>query len=304
MFFIVSQRLNCSHWTATFPLAMPPPYRVTAAERTLIHHLPGYPKSSRLPPLPKCSEVSPRVTWDMATRPQGFWDSHQNWKSLQCERTQFSRDASVKCLSNSQIYVIGDSNANRLYSRLLARFPTQKTMPGAWPRAAESQNKSFNISVKFLPHEYPLFLGQRWEPLLPYGGVEKIIDSVPSTGRQLIILHYYLHLMPFHLSVARSRVVAAVKAIARLLIRNPNAHVAFRGPHVTSREWDINHSIGGDALGKQYLDIISSAFEGLKHRVVFLDGWEMTTALENAEFHPNNKVPNEMVLTFMSFLCP
>ena len=190
-----------------------------------------------------------------------------------------------------------------MFGQFIQETNSIKTMDGSWPGQAEAANRVWNITVKFRPHEYPLFLKKNWTPLLRYGSVEHIIDGVPSRGRQLVVLHYYLHLTPFHLSVARSRMEAAARAISRLLTRNPEARVALRGPHVTSRDWDINHTVGGDALGKHFADIISAAFAQLKDRVVFLDGWEMTTALENAEFHPDNRVPREMILMFMSFIC-
>ena len=220
---------------------------------------------------------------------------------------KFPRQSFLKCLKDSQIFVIGDSNSNRMYNYLVDQTSSNKKLHGGplrmeWSTKDQSFNKQWKINVTRLPHEYPAYLSDG-SPLLQYGSVEKIIDGIPSTGGQLVILHYYLHLTPFHLSVARSRVEAAARAISRLLARNPEARVAFRGPHVSSDGWNFNHSIGGDALGKQYMDIISTAFANLKDRVYFLDGWEMTTALENAELHPNDKVPHEMVLMFLSFLC-
>ena len=239
----------------------------------------------------------------MTTRPQGFWDVNRSWRLLHCQSSKFPGQSFVSCLKNSQVYVIGDSNSYRMYDYLVSRTSSRTTVSGSWPHKAEAANKQWNVTVKFLPHDYPLFLGQRWTPLRRYGSVENIIDGIPSTGRHLVILHYYVHLTAFHLSVARSRLEAAAMAISRLLARNPEARVAFRGPHVTSYEWEINHSIGGDALGKHYLEIISTAFTNLKDRVVFLDGWEMTTALENQELHPHNTVPHHMVMQFLSFLC-
>ena len=247
--------------------------------------------------------MSPSVTWDINTRPKGFWDINGTWKYLRCQTSQFPRLSLANCLRNSHVYVIGDSNANRMYFYLVSRSSSKATLAGSWPRKAEAANKQLNITLQFMAHDYPLFLGQQWESLLRSGSVEKIIDGIPSTGRQLVILHYYLHLTPFHLSVAQSRLEAAARAISRLLARNPEARVAFRGPHVASFDYHINHAVGGDALGKQYLGLISTTFANLKDRVIFLDGWEMTTALENLEFHPDDKVPHEMVLMFLSFLC-
>ncbi|GFS00720.1 NXPE family member 3 [Elysia marginata] len=240
----------------------------------------------------------------MTTRPQGFWDSEGAWRSLLCQASRFTGNSFMKCLQNSEVNVIGDSNAKRIYYFLTENSGTSKVFNRSWPEAPfEAKNTAWNFTVKFWPHDYPLFLGEKWQPLLRYGSVEHIIDAIPSSGRQLVILHYFLHMTPFHLSVARSRLEAAAKAIARLVNRNPEARVAFRGPHVASNGWRGVLSVGGDVLGKQYLDIISTAFTGLKDRVVFLDGWEMTTALENPDFHPSNIVAQEMTYTFMSFLC-
>ena len=187
-----------------------------------------------------------------------------------------------------------------MYNYLHGRIFSKATLPCRWPKKSETTNKQWNVTLQSLAHDYLLFLGQQWESLLRSGSVENIIDGIPSTGRQLVIPHYYLHLTFFHLSVARSRLETAARAIAR----NPEARVAFRGPYVISFDNHINHAVGGEALGKQYQDLISTAFANLKDRVIFLDGWEMTTALENVEFHPpDDKVPHEMVLMFLSFSC-
>ena len=239
----------------------------------------------------------------MTTRPQGFWDTTGAWQSLLCQKKKFSGQSFVKCLKNSQVYALGDSNTLKTYEYLVRETSSRTTLSGRWPFKAEAANKQWNITLKFFRHDYPLFLGPRWTPLHRYGSVENIIDGIPSTGRQLVILHYYLHLTPFHLSVAQTRLEAAARVISRLLARNPEARVAFRGPHVASFENHFNHAVGGDALGNQYLDLISTAFANLKDRVIFLDGWGMTTAFENEVFHPNVKVFHEMILTFLSFLC-
>ncbi|GFN84668.1 nxpe family member 3 [Plakobranchus ocellatus] len=310
-------RLLCSDWKSTFPLDFPLPYNVTPTEAQIIKEMPGnvskrtlkarlLVKTSsrgRLRVLPKCFDVSSNVTWDISSRPQGFWNRKGVWKSLLCQTSVFESQEFLKCFSNSTVYVIGDSNANRIYSILVSRTESITTEPGSWPRRAVAQNKAWGITVEFRPHDYPLFLKQSWEPLLRYGSVETQIDAIPSQGRFIVILHYFLHLVPFHLSVVQSRVEAAARSIRRLLNRNPEARVAFRGPHVASQDSDINHAVGGDNLGRQYMEIISKAFTDLKERVVFLDGWEMTISKENAEFHPDDSVPFEMVRIFMSFLC-
>ena len=130
----------------------------------------------------------------MTTRPQGFWDVDGVWRSLRCQNMKFPGESFVECLKNSQIYVFGDSNSNRMYGYLVGRTFSKPTYPGAWPYKAEAVNKEWDIKLKFYPHEYPLFLGQKWEQIIQYGSVEKLIDGIPSTGRQLVIVHYYLHM--------------------------------------------------------------------------------------------------------------
>lgn len=315
----VDRRLNCSHWNATYPLSVPLPYHVTTEERKLITKITApmkcravstkpfvrTTKAGELKNVRSCAKVPRNITWDMTSRPQGFWNEHPKWvwTSLMCKTSRFNGQVLLQCLKNAVVYVIGDSNANRIYTSLVERTRAKFTRPGLWPRSAEAKNMKWNITIKFYPHDYPLYLGLKWEPLLQYGSVEQIIERIPSTGRHLVILHYYLHLVPFHLTVMKSRLEAAFKAIARLLKRNADARVAFRGPHVACEGWGTNPSIGGDPLAKQYLGLISTVFKNLENEVLFLDGWEMTLALESIDYHPDNIVPNEMINTFLSFLC-
>ncbi|CAL1532345.1 unnamed protein product [Lymnaea stagnalis] len=314
----LDKRLTCDDWKATKPTTLPPPHNVTTDEMKLILSMPTKDikkytirhnvtllvnKSGQLPQLSPCSSISPEVTWDIDNRPQGYWSPDNKWASLVCKRQGWNLYWTASCLQNTTIHVIGDSNGVRLYSHLRSASQCVTTQPGGWPDQEVCTNFKKGITVVFTPHEYPLYLGLPWKHKLLYGGVAKQIDAMPSKGRVVVIVHYFLHVMVSHLAVTRVRLIALRDAIDRLLKRNPDAMAAFRGPHVSSFEWDYNHTIGGDVLGMIYLSMLKEIFSTLKDKVVFLDGWDMTSSIENSAFHPTTNVPHEMIRTLLSFRC-
>ncbi|CAL1532344.1 unnamed protein product [Lymnaea stagnalis] len=311
-------RLSCDDWKATRSTTLPPPYNVTTDEVKLIKSMPTKDikkytvrhnlallvnSSGQLPQLSPCSSLSPEVTWDIDHRPQGYWSPDNNWTSLVCKRQDWDLAWTVSCLQNTTIRVIGDSNGVRLFRQLKSASQCVTTQRGGWPDQETCTNVNKDITVVFTPHEYPLYLAVGWTKKLPYGGVAKQIDALPSAGRVLLVVHYYLHVVVSHLAVTRVRLAALRDAIDRLLKRNPYAMVAFRGPHVTSYDWDNNHTLGGDVLGGFYLNMLKEVFSNLKAKVVFLDGWEMTSSIENELYHPTDHVPREMIRTLLSFRC-
>jgi len=200
------------------------------------------------------------------------------------------------------VMIFGDSNGYALLGVLRGMGRCSGGSP-VWTVKTVCSNKAMNFKVIFTPHEYHLYLKRVFSPVARYGGVPFQIDALPSTGRYVVIVHYYLHIMGAHLSVAHDRLLALKEAVRRLLSRNPQAGVGFRGPHTISTEWSINHSMGGDVQALFYLPIVREVFRDIRHQVIFLDGWEMTTAIENERIHPNFCVPRSMVQVLMSFIC-
>uniref|UniRef100_A0A2C9M6Z6 NXPE C-terminal domain-containing protein n=1 Tax=Biomphalaria glabrata TaxID=6526 RepID=A0A2C9M6Z6_BIOGL len=313
----VDTRLTCKDWAATSAAPLIQPINVTMQERNLILKIPtrhilerAVPHSiqvlakekGQLPKLKSCSQTSLKVTWNLTT-PGGFWDPNMNWTSLHCERPGMSSPWAMSCLKNTTILIIGDSNAVRLFRALSQITHCTGLSSSLWPKAGTCRNKDANIILSFTPHELPLYQHSSWTPKLNYKGVAEQISATPSVGKYIIIVHYYLHATPSHLSVVHSRIKSLAESIRHLARRNPDVLFAFRGPHVTSFDWDINHTIGGDSLGTLYLQLIQETFQDLRDKIVYLDGWGMTIALENAEFHPTDRVPQEMIRTLLSFRC-
>ncbi|KAK6982035.1 NXPE family member 4-like isoform X1 [Biomphalaria glabrata] len=310
-------RLTCKDWAATSAAPLIQPINVTMQERNLIQRMPTkyilkrtiphniqllVNEKGKLPKLKPCSETSLNVTWNLTT-PGGFWEPNMKWTSLQCERPPLSSPWAMSCLKNTTIMIFGDSNAVRVFNVLSQVTHCTGLSSSLWPKAGTCRNKDANIILSFTPHELPLYQHASWTPKLNYKGVAEQIYTTPSVGKYIIIVHYYLHATPSHLSVVHSRIKSLAESIRHLARRNPDVLFAFRGPHVTSFDWDINHTTGGDSLGKFYLQLIQETFQDLRDKIVYLDGWGMTLAIENAEFHPTDRVPQEMIRTLLSFRC-
>jgi hypothetical protein len=255
-----------------------------------------------LPKLKSCSEINPRVTW-MTNQPNGYWSPDNNWVSLLCERPNMTSQWVTSCLTNTSVWSFGDSNGVRLYNIISAKIFPNDSSHSEWPSRLVKSDNSNRITLTFTPPEYPLYMGSKWKPRIRYGGVAKQIDSIPSTGKHIVTIHYYLHTAYYHLSVVVTRLTALHDAIQRLLKRNPNILVGIRGPHVFYVDPNLNHAIGGDNLGIYLLKMIQDIFDDLKDKVVFLDGWDMTLSSENHKYHPNDNIPAEMIKTLLAFKC-
>ncbi|XP_005100083.1 NXPE family member 2 [Aplysia californica] len=250
-----------------------------------------------------CRKTRPEVTWSM-TAPSGFFDAGRNWHSLLCKAKTFTKAEAQKCLRNTTVRIFGDSNGLQLLGVFKAL--TGVTCSGAvpiWTVKTVCHRKDLNFRLIFNPHEYHIYLKSSFSPVARYGGVPFQMDAIPSSGRYVVIVHYYLHIVGAHLSVAHNRLLALKKAVRRLLSRNPQAIFVFRGPHIISLEWTDNHSMGGDVQALFYLPIIREVFWDIRDKVIFLDGWEMTTAIENRDIHPNACVPRGMIQLLLSFIC-
>ena len=104
-------------------------------------------------------------------------------------------------------------------------------------------------------------------------------------------------------NIAHNRLLKLRAAIERASSRNKEVFIAFRGPHIIAVEWAENHSLGGDVQSLFYHELIKEVFRDLKDRVIFLDGWKMSIAIENTQVHPSDDIPRAMVNTLLSYIC-
>ena len=253
--------------------------------------------------LPSCRNISPKATW-LTPHPQWYRDSRDQWQNLLCKVDNFSKRQLLKCFNNSKIMIIGDSNGLRTRDEFVSILKLGCHSKGTsfWNFHTSCKRPDSTMELTFDPHEYHLYLLKNVE-VYREGGVAYHIDTLPNTGRHLVLVHYYLHTMGAHLSVLQNRLLLYKSAIKRALARNPLIVFAFRGPHISQKQWTKNHAIIGDTQGIFYLSIVKDVFKDLLDNVFFLDGWGMSIAVENEELHPSNSIPQAMAKLLISFVC-
>lgn len=166
-------------------------------------------------------------------------------------------------------------------------------------------NKRMNIRIKRTSHEYPFYSSFRrhFHKKRKTVGVERFIGQIPSAGRHAMLFHYYLHPSRTHPEALYARLRRLKLVIESYLKRNPSAHVFIRGPHVTTVEVPRNHMLGGDVFGAFHVEAFLKIFRDIRDRVIFLDGWDISISLENANHHPPHKFTLAMIRTFLSYMC-
>lgn len=134
-------------------------------------------------------------------------------------------------------------------------------------------------------------------------GLGRHVNLIPNTGRHFVLFHYFLHPSRAHPSALYLRLKNLKRLITDLLQRNPNVHIAVRGPHISTMQVLRNHILGGDVLGTFVMSLYKEVFRDLADNVLFLDGLDMTVAVENPEYHPIPQVAEELTRTFLAFKC-
>ena len=219
-----------------------------------------------------------------------------------------------QCLSHTTVRIFGDSNGFRIFNVFDAMMnpkcvqPSAKSQKGAkltmWNVHTVCTKADKDFHMTFDPHKAHLYAASNSaQPIQKSGDVTQYIDQIPSAGRYIVVVHYYLHLVAGHISIAHNRLLKLRAAIERASSRNKEVFIAFRGPHIIAVEWAENHSLGGDVQSLFYHELIKEVFRDLKDRVIFLDGWEMSIAIENTQVHPLDDIPRAMVNTLLSYIC-
>lgn len=199
------------------------------------------------------------------------------------------------CLKESTVWIYGDSNAKQIYNALLRRIPTKCRRDFCF-------NESNRINITYVLHEWPVY-SNKTRKIPPKYGLPHFVDMIPETGRHFAIFHYFLHTSRAHPSSLYLRLRAMKQQITKLLYKNPNIQVAVRGPHISALQVLRNHILSGDILGTFAKALYHRTFADLKDRIIFLDGWDMSIAAENTEYHPMPQVAEELVRTFLAFKC-
>ncbi|XP_005097066.1 NXPE family member 2-like [Aplysia californica] len=171
-----------------------------------------------------------------------------------------------------------------------------------FPSPANCSNPELNITIYFAAHAHPFNLPHPDHFRVFNKPLSHWLDGIRAEADVVVILHLYLHFSQFNLEVFNLHAQDAQRGVARLLRRNPRARVVLRGPHVTYKGWP-SHVAGGDLLAEHFHQILRREFTDVRHRVCYLNAWDMTVAVANLNFHPEEFVHRAMLqVVFAHFI--
>ncbi|XP_055872838.1 NXPE family member 3-like isoform X3 [Biomphalaria glabrata] len=296
--------LNCSHFVSVTKLNLPSYLPLTEAEEKLLNMtetqrpflipnnitikvVPADASNAAKvlpPPQEKCNQRSLAMTFEERNSDGFFYKG--KWRPLNCELPNVDLEFLLKCLSNTMMILVGDSNGRAQYTNIIKMVPCVekiKMTSVAWHAPLRCENNTFNISIQFYPHKLP-FYGSKEESLkneVLYSEVT-ILDSIPNVGKYIVYIHNFLHMVPFHLSLSEHHLKLVRQAVKRVLARNPQVIIVYQSAHSAYDRTPMNKH----KMGVFLLEMQKSLLKDLGERVMFVNTWPMTVAMANSEGHP------------------
>ncbi|XP_046548904.1 NXPE family member 4-like [Haliotis rubra] len=249
-------------------------------------------------PRTPCSKLAPVVTWQQES-PNGFFVNNK-WHSLLCTDTlPRTTDAYRQCLKGKTLWLHGDSTSNQFKEILhsILRFPSHSD---AHIPTIDTDVKH-NFSISWHAHEEPFYHGGRRYDWSTNQGQHVVMDRLPNTTKDIVVLYMYVHFTLVHPDVFRRHVQGLVPSVKNLLARAPNVTLAVRGPHAFFRHSDAIGMLS--YWGLLYADIWHEAFASLQHQIIYLDFWDLTMAKPSRDCHPDGNTVRDKVHNMMSLLC-
>ena len=214
-------------------------------------------------------------------------------------------------MTNTTLIFSGDSNLVSHFHTLMERAKCDKYSKEKlqhWHTPRLCTNPDINFTMTWHVHGFPNHdAPDHWSETADSIRSTDVLNSVPSKGRYIVVVHLYTHYTLHHYRVLYDHLKATRLATESLLKRNPEAVVVFKGPHIEFNTPNLRVSTPihiGDMMGQLIRQMAVKAFQDLHDRVVYLDLWDMSIAAENKEIHPDEFVLNAMVDFLMDHICP
>ncbi|KAK0048517.1 NXPE family member 3 [Biomphalaria pfeifferi] len=286
--------LNCSHFVSTkrmndfsyLPLSETEAQLSKIAGSVIdsdlvLNVLPDETSNNTVITLPKlkCNERNLSLTFEYNNW-FGFYYLNE-WRPL-----TYIINTLIFYLKYQQVIYLGDSNARAQYDQLTKIVRCQEKMyrnNAVWHAPLLCEDELNNISISYLPHTFP-FIGTHGQELSKKHvfSETKVLDSIPKEGKFIIYFHHFMHLNAFHLSVLEYRLILIREAAKRLLDRNPHVIILYQSAHYAFQEHKFTRS------GKFFVELQRRILRGLGERVMFVNTWPMTIAVNNYINHPIN----------------
>ena len=311
--------LSCADWKTIRDLGFFGPFPLRTDEMLLVDTIVNKPKFRLIPNVlsidvnngvpaiaeEPCPTRFFSETWDLFAHRGYFLD--KKWHRTDCRAQPHTLERIEACLTNTTLQLVGDSNLVSHFYTILERLRYEAKKASHWHKPRSSYHPDIDFRLSWHLHGRPNHdEADHWSRRSDTKYASDVINSVPSKGRHIVVVHLYSHYSIHHYRVLYDRLQAVRSATESLLRRNPDALVVIKGPHTETV--DVGHPVLkpihlGDMMAQLVREMMFKAFRGLHDRVVYLDLWDMSLASENKDIHPADYVKNAMVDVLMDHVC-
>ncbi|XP_076455699.1 NXPE family member 4-like [Babylonia areolata] len=282
------------------------PFPTVIPNSIAIEILPAPESAERHQDLPPCWKRSPESTWT-STAPRGWMSADGVWRSFTCSLPRrVEHDHVRKCLRNTSLYFVGDSNLRTWWYELQRHLKCSRLSVGHDKHVHKvCEVRSSNTTMAWSFHGLPVYN----HPVPRLVSLQALLERLRGDSlrvpqrRIVVVLHYFLHFSLLSPGVYQDRVRGAKRHIQQFLQEFPTTKFLIRGPHLNVEGVTALRFGGGDTFGPAYIQIWQDEFRELRDRVWFLDVWDMTVATQNWPAHPPQFVVREMVKVMLGHVC-
>ena len=238
----------------------------------------------------------------------GFYQQDK-WQPATCRPNRFPDMEQMRaCFRNRHFFLFGDSTARQLHEHCLKTLSLQKRTVGnqasAYTSPKTGSDEARNISTFYAFHYFPI--GRMAWTLVPdVDYIANRIDRIQNVSWPVVIIGLGLHFSFSPPAYFEDRILGIVAAVERLLSRNPQAMVFFKGLNTRPHPDFNTYACCSDWNARE----LEARLRGIlwKHeRIGFFNVWDMTQAqLVKDDIHPRGPfIPNLSDLLLTSIGCP
>ncbi|KAM4033626.1 NXPE family member 1-like isoform 2-T2 [Anomaloglossus baeobatrachus] len=245
--------------------------------------------------LPKCQVGM------LPSFPSGYFLKKQ-WFPIYCNLSNFEPLNRIdSCLANKMIYLMGDSTLRlwiEYFPRIMKSLRFINDHGFGQHRKRLESDLTNHIYIQWKKHGHP-FVTQFYYTVKDHAYIASEIDRVGGDPNIIIVISLGQHFRPYPLNMFIRRVLGIRQAIENLFLRSPDTKVIIKSENTREMNNDVERF--SDFHGYiQYL-LVKDIFKGLNVGVI--DAWDMTTAYECYDVHPQEIFIKNQINLFLSYIC-
>ncbi|XP_041467607.1 NXPE family member 3-like [Lytechinus variegatus] len=254
----------------------------------------------RIARLPSCGQQRDRfqdIPWVA-----GFYQNRR-WFPPLCRVSPIflDKDWCVKCMTGKHFYFFGDSTIRQVYTKM-THFLVGSHREGHWVDRDETHIAQHDIHLVYNFHHIPIRNFQ-WHKLERLQFVTKELDSIRSNEKAIVVICLWSHFQPLYKSFYEQRITAIAKAARRLLNRNPQAIVIFKGGN-TQNNYGARTQYLNDHYARDNEEALRRILKSYPE-FHFLDAWDMSKGqLALANTHPPEPHLSNLANQILTIACP